>query len=174
MDACGSCCGQRARGDDRSGPDGARIRRLRKRLLARREELHRQRASAAELWRRVGDGGPADLADRASQDGERAGAGQLAEATGDAIAEIDRALEKLEEGSYGACDECGAPISPRRLRAIPWAARCVACQARKERARHDAERPRPGVARWAVPFGAWDEEAGRDASFIGFRATRMT
>lgn len=41
--------------------------------------------------------------------------------------DVERALEKLDEGTYGTCDRCGAPIAPERLEAIPSAVRCVGC-----------------------------------------------
>ena len=40
---------------------------------------------------------------------------------------IDRALEKLDEGSYGVCDNCGAPILPARLRVQPESVVCIDC-----------------------------------------------
>ena len=43
------------------------------------------------------------------------------------LEEVDRALVKLDEGSYGTCDRCGGPIPPGRLEAHPWAVRCVTC-----------------------------------------------
>ncbi len=43
-----------------------------------------------------------------------------------------RALERLEQGEYGVCSECGEPISPKRLAALPWAECCVTCQAERE------------------------------------------
>lgn len=39
--------------------------------------------------------------------------------------DVVRALEKLDEGSYGTCEVCGRPILPARLEALPWAVRCV-------------------------------------------------
>lgn len=48
---------------------------------------------------------------------------------------LDRLLEalhRLRDGSYGTCSECGDPIAPRRLRAIPEASMCVRCQERIE------------------------------------------
>jgi DnaK suppressor protein len=45
----------------------------------------------------------------------------------DQLAEVDRALVKLEEGTYGTCDSCGAEIPEGRLEVHPWAIRCVAC-----------------------------------------------
>ena len=45
-----------------------------------------------------------------------------------AVDEIDRALEKLDLGTYGICERCGQAIPKERLRAIPWAALCVQCK----------------------------------------------
>ena len=45
-----------------------------------------------------------------------------------AVDEIDRALEKLVDGTYGICERCGQQIPKERLRAIPWAALCVQCK----------------------------------------------
>lgn len=41
---------------------------------------------------------------------------------------IQRALEKIEEGTYGVCDDCGEPIPDRRLEAQIGAIRCIKCQ----------------------------------------------
>lgn len=43
------------------------------------------------------------------------------------------ALARLRDGSYGRCDECGKPIPPARLRALPGVATCVPCQEEVER-----------------------------------------
>jgi DnaK suppressor protein len=45
-------------------------------------------------------------------------------------ARIERALAKLDEGTYGICDSCGRPIAPRRLEAIPESVLCVECAGR--------------------------------------------
>ncbi|CCF83095.1 TraR/DksA family transcriptional regulator [Nitrolancea hollandica] len=49
------------------------------------------------------------------------------------LAEIDTALERINRGTYGRCAECGQPIDPARLAALPTASRCLACEARYER-----------------------------------------
>ena len=46
------------------------------------------------------------------------------------MADIDRALAKVDEGTYGTCDVCGEPIPAGRLEALPWATRCVRDAAR--------------------------------------------
>ncbi len=50
------------------------------------------------------------------------------------LARINEALDRLEEGTYGRCNECGQEISPARLRALPFAIRCRDCEEARERA----------------------------------------
>jgi RNA polymerase-binding transcription factor DksA len=45
--------------------------------------------------------------------------------------DLDRALERLDEGSYGVCEECKRPIAPERLTARPAATTCIRCAARR-------------------------------------------
>ncbi len=44
------------------------------------------------------------------------------------LKDIKDALERLHGGEFGLCEDCEEPIAPGRLRAIPWARRCVSCQ----------------------------------------------
>jgi len=50
------------------------------------------------------------------------------------LEDIDDALRKLDEGTYGICEECGKPIDEARLEAVPWARYCVVDQAKLEKA----------------------------------------
>jgi DnaK suppressor protein len=45
---------------------------------------------------------------------------------------VERALQKMHDGSYGYCEKCGEAIDPARLKALPYAALCMSCQARAE------------------------------------------
>jgi DnaK suppressor protein len=49
-----------------------------------------------------------------------------------AIREVQNALARVEDGSYGVCEHCEEPISPKRLEAVPYARLCVACQSKAE------------------------------------------
>ncbi len=49
------------------------------------------------------------------------------------LREIDNALERIAGGTYGECEACGAPIAPARLKALPWARFCLACQEKQSR-----------------------------------------
>jgi RNA polymerase-binding protein DksA len=46
---------------------------------------------------------------------------------------IDAALQRIENGTYGICGNCGQPIAPERLEALPWTTRCIDCKRREER-----------------------------------------
>jgi DnaK suppressor protein len=77
--------------------------------------------AAVSFGKRIGDG-TTEAVDRLN----KVGAANSIAAT---LADVDRALAKIEEGTYGVCDRCGAEIPPERLEAIPWAALCVGCAA---------------------------------------------
>ena len=49
------------------------------------------------------------------------------------LADIERALKKFEEGTYGLCDVCGRKIEPARLEALPQATLCLSCKAKNAR-----------------------------------------
>ena len=49
------------------------------------------------------------------------------------LARTERALVKLDEGTYGTCDACGAPIPPARLQAMPDSTLCLTCSAQARR-----------------------------------------
>ena len=49
----------------------------------------------------------------------------------DLLAEVEHALHKFEEGTYGLCDICGQSIDPARLEALPQATQCLNCKARQ-------------------------------------------
>jgi len=49
------------------------------------------------------------------------------------LRQIDEALRKIEEGTYGYCEECGEPIEEGRLLAKPFATLCISCKEAKER-----------------------------------------
>lgn len=53
---------------------------------------------------------------------------------------VETAISLLETGEYGICQECGEPINPKRLEAIPWTTLCVSCQGRlDEQERQDGD-----------------------------------
>ena len=103
------------------------------RLAQRQAELRALLQSSLELP--DGDDVPEvlDFKDVAAQD-TRAKVDEvaLAHATVE-LAQIVQALRRLDDGTYGLCEDCGEPVDTRRLRALPATPYCTACQAIHER-----------------------------------------
>jgi DnaK suppressor protein len=58
----------------------------------------------------------------------------LGEHSGEVLNQIDQALVRIEDGTYGICADCGREIAPERLEAYPWASLCIDCKRATERA----------------------------------------
>ena len=105
---------------------------FRGKLLTWRDELQRE---SAETLQNLQDNEPpaADLADRASLETDRALELRTRDRERKLIMKIDQALRRLEEGTYGYCEETGEPIGVRRLEARPIATLGIEAQERHER-----------------------------------------
>lgn len=57
----------------------------------------------------------------------------LRENSNDMLEQVEAALQRLDDGTYGTCARCGKQINPERLEALPSAAYCITCQAEIER-----------------------------------------
>jgi RNA polymerase-binding protein DksA len=73
------------------------------------------------------------LADTATETYDRELDYTLEENSEHVLAEIDSALKRIEEGTYGTCTNCDRPIPVERLEALPWATLCIDCQRDRER-----------------------------------------
>jgi RNA polymerase-binding protein DksA len=114
---------------------------LKAKLLAERERLGREieelEADLSESLSDSSEESPYDqhMAETAAVTLDREIDLTLEENARAAIAQIDRALKKLETGSYGTCDKCGRPIGDERLQVAPFATLCIDCKRRAERGR---------------------------------------
>jgi len=75
---------------------------------------------------------PIHMADIGTDNYEQEFTLSLMENDGGALAQIDAALERIDENTYGDCEECGAKIPKARLNAIPYVALCVKCASNVE------------------------------------------
>jgi DnaK suppressor protein len=69
-----------------------------------------------------------DMADQASGNNEVHIQLKLKQTDAKILRNIEEALWRLENGTYGICRECNEPIAPARLNAIPWARLCITCK----------------------------------------------
>jgi len=105
---------------------------FRNKLLAWRDEILREAQETLQHLQDENQNHP-DLADRASSETERAIELRARDRQRKLIAKIDAALQRIEEGTYGFCEETGEPISLRRLEARPIATLSIEAQERHER-----------------------------------------
>ena len=76
---------------------------------------------------------PIHMADIGSDNFEQEFTLSLMESEGATLDKIEGALERVEDGMYGQCEECGGKIPKKRLDAIPYAAMCIKCASQYER-----------------------------------------
>ena len=102
----------------------------RERLL---EEIATTEEGLADLIRDSGDGAGDDQADAGSKTFEREHEMSLANNARDMLEQVDHALARIADGSYGVCESCGKPIGKYRLQAFPRATLCRTCKEAEER-----------------------------------------
>lgn len=105
---------------------------FRQKLLAWKDELIRESNETLEHLQHENNQAP-DLADRASMETDRALELRTRDRARKLINKIDAALERLDEGTYGYCEETDEPIGIRRLEARPIATLSIEAQERHER-----------------------------------------
>jgi RNA polymerase-binding transcription factor len=98
-----------------------------------KKEIHDAEQEIVGLLRDGGDGAGNDQADVGSTTLERDHEMSLANNARDMLDQIDRALARIENGTYGVCESCGNAIGKGRLQAFPRATLCVSCKEREER-----------------------------------------
>ena len=102
----------------------------RARLLA---ELNLVEHEIQDLMRDAGDGAGNDQADVGSTTFERDHEMSLANNARHMLAQTERALSRIDDGSYGVCESCGEPIGKMRVMAFPRATLCLSCKQHKKR-----------------------------------------
>ncbi|KOV94074.1 DNA-binding protein [Streptomyces sp. NRRL WC-3723] len=98
-----------------------------------REEISSSEASLVGLMRDSGDGAGDDQADTGTKNITREHELALAANAREMLIQTERALERLDAGTYGLCENCGDPIGKARMQAFPRATLCVECKQKQER-----------------------------------------
>lgn len=124
-------------GTQSSGWSARELAAVRKDLQAHRDQLRTEYDAAMvaldTLQRSGSDTAGDDQADAGSKTFDREQEMSIANNRRDLLSQMDRALARVDEGTYGRCEECGKPIAKPRLQAFPSATLCVTCKQREER-----------------------------------------
>lgn len=105
---------------------------FRKKLLTWKDDILRESAETLSSLRHENSNHP-DLADRASSESDRAIELRARDRQRKLISKIDAALKRIDDGTYGYCEETGEPITLKRLDARPIATLSLEAQERHER-----------------------------------------
>jgi DnaK suppressor protein len=97
------------------------------------KEINDAEQEIVGLLRDGGDGAGNDQADVGSTTLERDHEMSLANNARDMLEQIERALARIDDGTYGICESCGNAVGKGRLQAFPRATLCVTCKQREER-----------------------------------------
>lgn len=113
--------------------DKKKIQHYRGKLVEKQRELNEIFEKNKDYSMENLDDGIQDMADMASNAYTKEFLLSLSDSERSMLKDIQEALERIEDGSYGVCQECEEPINAKRLDAIPWARLCVPCQEKQEK-----------------------------------------
>jgi DnaK suppressor protein len=141
--------------------------RLHKSLLSRRSDIRKKLAEELDGLRNLkGTVAGGDSADVAFESGSEEMASQLAELDARELHQIERALQRLKQGTYGICEGCGCKIPVGRLNALPYTTLCIACQREMEKYPEWSDRRSAGSWEHVYDAASLEEQAEVDLSEI--------
>ena len=125
-------------------------------LVKMREELVQEIGRRSKATTEAGAQDIGDILDSVSEERTRELDMILTDREKRKLHQIDDALDRIAEGTYGQCDECGVKIPKARLKVLPFAKFCVECQEKNEREeKYTREEPEEGIKK--VPMGEAEE-----------------
>jgi len=113
--------------------DKKTLARFKKILLKEREQIVGDVKQSYESSQEMGQDGTQDIGDEAANIYNKQILLSINETERLRLQEVDEALDRIENGTYGICEECGGPISLRRLEVRPVAKYCVPCLTKLEK-----------------------------------------
>jgi len=113
--------------------DKKTIQRFKKLLLKEREQIVGELRQTFESSQEMGQDGIQDIGDEAANIYNKQLLLSLNENERMMLQEVDEALDRIENGTYGICEECGGPIGLKRLEVKPVAKYCVPCKTKLEK-----------------------------------------
>ena len=112
--------------------DKKKLKEFEKKLLQKHSDLASGKARAKQAGFGEGDEGSEDSVDYAVKSYTKEFLLSLSDMERRVLHLVEESLARLRRGEYGDCQECGKPISEKRLQAIPWTPLCIQCQELQE------------------------------------------
>jgi len=105
-------------------------------LLRKQRDLQANIARLEDEARESGEDEVRDSTDDATSSQGASESLQEDTVESETLIQVEDALQRIQDGTYGKCRDCGRPIEPARLEAVPWAAYCLEDQAKRDQAAH--------------------------------------
>src|SRR6059058_511665 len=112
--------------------DKKKLEAFKKRLETRQQELRRTVTRNQADGRSADEDTAQDIADRAASSYTKEFLFAQSNNDRQLLAMVESALQRIREGEFGECVNCGNEINPKRLEAVPWTRYCIACQEKLE------------------------------------------
>ncbi|HUJ95614.1 MAG TPA: TraR/DksA family transcriptional regulator [Terriglobales bacterium] len=106
---------------------------FRKRLESRQQDLRRMVSRTEQDGRTVDEDSAQDIADKAASSYNKEFLFHQSNNDRQLLAMVEKALQRIREGSFGECISCGKEINSKRLEAVPWTRHCIECQEKLEK-----------------------------------------
>ena len=104
------------------------LEKYRRLLEQKKSELSDELAKARDAEEETTEESTQDIADKAVSSYTREFLYSLTDGERTVVLQIDAALNRIDDGTYGYCGNCGVQMSDKRLTAVPWTPHCVDCQ----------------------------------------------
>ncbi len=135
-------------------PSPSKLSQLRQRLVRRRDRILKTHGDVERTRRKLGEP-EVEFEEQAQKEAISENLEQVDIRQKEELDAIDRALRKIEAGTYGLCESCGKKVSLQRLEAIPWATLCGPCRRKSEEGKTmrllGSERPKKASPRPNLP-----------------------
>ena len=119
--------------------------RFRRRLIAREHELRQEITRLDADARESRSADVEDPIDQVTSSEAKAAAFQESTIAAQTLSQVRAALQRIEDGTYGECIDCGRPIEPARLEAVPWTPYCRADQEKHDKAASESVDVNPAL-----------------------------
>jgi DnaK suppressor protein len=112
--------------------DKKRLEQFKKRLETRQQDLRRLVSRNVQDGRAADEQAAQDIADKAANSYTKEFLFHQSNNDRQLLQLVEEALERIREGGYGECVNCGNELNAKRLEAVPWTRYCIACQEKVE------------------------------------------
>jgi RNA polymerase-binding transcription factor len=109
------------------------VEKYRRLLEEKKNSLSAELAKARDAEEETTEEATQDIADKAVSSYTREFLYSLSDSDRTTLLQIDEALARIEDGTYGLCSNCGTPMAEKRLMAVPWTPYCIECKELSEK-----------------------------------------